>query len=137
MRKTLGYLGVAVLMAGAVAVAASRAQPPATASDAIDPVPRLLQSSDDVARGKALFTGTCAAYCHRPSQPEAAAAAADAPFLFGCDWRHGGSDEQIFQSIIHGVPGTRMVPFGGAVPDEDIWRIVAYLKSTSQCKQQQ
>lgn len=135
MRKTLGYLGAAVLMAAVAAVAASRAEPPTAAPESADPVPRLLQSPDDLARGKALFTGTCAAYCHRPSQPEGAgAAAADAPYLFGCEWKHGGSNAQIFQTISQGAPGTRMVAFGGSVPDEDIWRIVAYLKAASQCK---
>jgi cytochrome c2 len=33
------------------------------------------------------------------------------------------------------VPGTRMVAFKGAIPDADLWRVVAYLKSASQCKQ--
>jgi mono/diheme cytochrome c family protein len=59
---------------------------------------------------------------------------ADAPFLFDCYWIFGGSDQQIFHTITHGVPGTRMVSFEGAIPDADIWRIVAYLKSASQCK---
>lgn len=141
MRKTLGLLGAAVLIAAATAVAVSRAQPtappaaapPAAQADAADPVPKLLLSPDDVARGKALFTGTCAAYCHRPSEPQPTAAA-DAPNLFGCDWRHGGSNGELFKTITAGVPGTRMVPFGGAIPDDDIWRIVAYLKSATQCK---
>jgi mono/diheme cytochrome c family protein len=156
MRKSLGLMAAAVVVAAAAAVAVSRAEPPATAPPttappttappttappttapaASEPAPRAPASPDDVARGKALFTGTCAAYCHRTSQPEGAASAAggDAPNLFGCDWRHGGSDEQIFHTISAGVPSTRMVPFGGAIPDEDIWRIVAYLKSATQCK---
>lgn len=135
MRKRLSLMAAAVVVAAAAAVAVSRAEPPATAPAASEPAARSPASADDVARGKALFTGTCAAYCHRPSQPEGAAAAGgDAPYLFGCDWRHGGSDEQIFRTISAGVPGTRMVPFGGAIPDEDIWRIVAYLRLASQCK---
>jgi mono/diheme cytochrome c family protein len=128
-------------MATALAVAVSRAEPPAPAApaaEAADPVPKLLQSADDVARGKALFTGTCGAYCHRPAEAGDAGGgqSAAAPNLFGCEWRHGGSNAQIFQTISQGVAGTRMVPFGGAVPDEDIWRIVAYLKSATQCKPQ-
>jgi cytochrome c oxidase cbb3-type subunit 3 len=92
-------------------------------------VPQLLRSPDDLARGRALFAGTCGAYCHKMTN-----APADAPFLFDCAWLHGGSDEQVFHTISHGVSGTRMVAFGGAIPDADIWRIVAYLKSASQCK---
>jgi mono/diheme cytochrome c family protein len=118
-------------------VAASWAQPsPPPAPDAAaDPVPKLLQSPDDLARGKALFTGTCGAYCHQGAQ--AGGASGDAPFLFGCDFKHGGSDAELFQTISHGVPNTRMVAFAGAIPDDDIWRIVAYLKSASQCKAQE
>lgn len=92
-------------------------------------MPELMKSAADVARGRAIFAGTCGAYCHKPTPGPG-----DAPFLFGCNWRHGGSDSDIFNTITHGVPGTRMVAFGGAIPDEDIWRIIAYLKSASLCK---
>ena len=145
MRRILSVLGVAGLIVAATAVATGHAQPAAgpaaaapaaPAAEAVDPVPKLLQSPDDVARGKALFTGTCAAYCHRPSEAQTSAATADAPNLFGCAWRHGGSNAELFKTIAQGVPGTRMVPFGGAVPDDDIWRIVAYLKAATQCKPQ-
>lgn len=134
MRKYLGRLGLVALLAAAAPVVASRAQQPdAPASPAADPVPQLLQSPEDLARGKSLFTGACGAYCHQPTHA-AGGGGSDAPFLFGCDWRHGGSNAEIFHTISQGVPGTRMVPFGGAIEDADIWRIVAYLKSASQCK---
>lgn len=145
MDKYLGRFGVAAMLAVAAcagAVAVGRAEPPAAVPAAAapsdpapsDPAPRPAASPEDLARGKALFIGACAAYCHRPSQPEGAVAGADAPYLFGCEWRHGGSDAQIFQTISKGVPNTRMVAFGGAIPDEDVWRIVAYLRSATQCK---
>ena len=98
-----------------------------TASD--DPVPAMMKVPADVARGKAIFAGTCGAYCHKMTDTQS-----DAPFLFDCDWLHGGSDQEIFHTITHGVEGTRMVSFKGAIPDEDIWKIIAYLKSASQCK---
>jgi cytochrome c oxidase cbb3-type subunit 3 len=101
----------------------------AVEAPAADPVPALLASPADLARGKALFTGTCGAYCHKPTPGPG-----DAPFLFDCDWLHGGSDQEIFHTISKGVPGTRMVPFGGALQDTDIWRLVAYLRSASQCR---
>ena len=136
MRKALGRLDVAMITVTAVAtvlVTTGRAEPAATSPGAVAMVPRLVKSPADIARGKALFVGTCGAYCHRPSSSGAGEAASDAPFLFDCDWIHGGSDEQIFKTITQGVEGTRMVAFGGAIPDEDIWRIIAYLKSASQC----
>ena len=101
------------------------------AADAVsaDPVPAMMKVPADVARGKAIFAGTCGAYCHKMSDTQS-----DAPFLFDCDWLHGGSDEEIFHSITHGVAGTRMVAFGKAIPDDDIWKIIAYLKTASQCR---
>jgi len=118
---------VGVAQGGAAAAATASSAPPAAAG--VDPVPNLLKSPSDVARGKAIFVGTCGAYCHHMTNT-----AGDAPFLFDCYWIHGGSDQEIFQTITTGVPGTRMVSFKGAIPDADLWRIVAYLKSASQCK---
>jgi mono/diheme cytochrome c family protein len=105
------------------------AKPAAATAPAADPVPDLMKDPAAVQRGKSLFAGTCGAYCHK-MQP----GPGDAPYLFDCDWLHGGSDQEIFHTITHGVPGTRMVPFGGAIPDADIWRVIAYLKSASQCR---
>ncbi len=55
----------------------------------------------------------------------------DVPNLFDCAWLHGGSNQEIFSTISNGVPGSRMVAFGGRLPegDEDIWKIIAFLKS--------
>jgi mono/diheme cytochrome c family protein len=112
-----------------VAVTAGRANGPDAAAAAADPVPAMLKSPADVERGRALFVGTCGAYCHHMTPGPG-----DAPFLFDCDWLHGGSDAEIFNTISKGVPNTRMVAFGGALPDQDIWRLVTYLRSASLCK---
>ena len=133
MHKRVFRLGAAMALAAVTAGFAGVAAAAAPAAGA-DPVPQLLKSPPEVARGQQLFAGTCGAYCHRMPTAPAKAGTTDAPFLFDCDWLHGGSDEQIFHTITKGVPGTRMVAFGGAIPDQDIWRIVAYLKSASQCK---
>lgn len=83
-------------------------------------------------RGKALFVGTCAGYCHSPVVERAA------PNLFDCAWRHGsGADQEIFDLIAAGVPNTAMVGFQGKLPegDDDIWRLVAYIgASRSGCQ---
>lgn len=94
------------------------------------PVAKYLKDPAAVKRGEMIYTGTCGAYCHPSSNNDAT----DAPFLFDCDWKHGGSDQQIYHTIKTGVPGTRMVSFAKALPDEDIWKIIAYLRSVSQCK---
>lgn len=85
-----------------------------------------------VKRGKLVFAGTCGAYCHKlqPGQ-------GGIPYLFDCAWKHGGSDQEIFQVIRDGVPDTPMAAFGGALPDgdNDIWKVIAYLRATAACGQ--
>lgn len=90
----------------------------------------LLQAQPDVQRGEQLFTALCSAYCHSrdPGKREA-------PYLFDCEWIHGGSDGEIFATVSNGVPNTRMVAFGGKLPngDDDILNLVEFLKSNSRC----
>jgi mono/diheme cytochrome c family protein len=95
------------------------------------PVAGYLNDPAAVKRGKRVFAGTCGAYCHKliPGSVD------DIPYLFDCRWKHGASDQEIFQTIRDGVPDTQMVGFGGALPDgdDDIWKIIAYLRSTAKC----
>ena len=95
------------------------------------PVQRFLREPAEVERGHQLFVGTCGAYCHSTHDVER-----DAPSLFDCEWRHGGSDAQIFKTISDGVPNTRMPAWKGVLPqgDDDIWRIIAYLRSATTCR---
>ncbi|MFT7133204.1 MAG: mono/diheme cytochrome c family protein [Cyclobacteriaceae bacterium] len=88
---------------------------------------------DDAAalkRGKLLYTGSCGGYCHSGS-----AGSSGAPNLMDCTWLHGGTDQEVFNTISGGIKGTRMIGFGGKLPegDADIWKLVAYLKSQRQC----
>ena len=90
------------------------------------PADALLSDADAVSRGRSLFVGTCAGYCHKLT-PERV----DAVYLFDCEWKHGGSDREIFNTVTNGVPNTRMVGFGTNFPEgeSDLWRIIAFLKS--------
>ena len=79
-------------------------------------------------RGKALFVGTCAGYCHSPTVERAA------PNLFDCAWQNGtGGDQELFDIIASGVPDTAMIGFKGKLPegDADIWRLVAYISASA------
>ena len=93
------------------------------------PAEALRTDAQALARGKALFVGTCAGYCHSPTVERAA------PNLFDCVWKNGGGgDQELFDVIADGVHGTPMIAFRGKLPegDEDIWRLVAYLGSARQ-----
>ena len=47
-----------------------------------------------VQRGRSIFAGTCAAYCHKLTP-----GAGDALNLFDCEWKHGGRDQYIYNTI--------------------------------------
>src|SRR5262249_16467304 len=70
------------------------------------PADRFAKNPADVKRGKGIFVGTCAAYCHSLKKDNR-----DAPYLFDCEWLHGGTDADIHNTIANGVPNTRMVGF--------------------------
>jgi cytochrome c oxidase cbb3-type subunit 3 len=41
----------------------------------------------------------------------------------------GDKDTDLFRTISDGIPGTEMAGFGGDITEDDIWRIVAYLRA--------
>ena len=43
----------------------------------------------------------------------------------------GEKDADLFHTISGGVPGTEMPGFGSEITDDDIWRIVAYIRSVA------
>ena len=83
-----------------------------------------------LARGQAIFEGSCASFCHTME----IGAELDASFIFDCQWSHGSSDQDIFDTVTNGVTGTRMVGFGSNFPegDDDLWKVIAYLRSNQQ-----
>src|SRR5581483_3960108 len=87
-----------------------------------------------IAFGKTLYEATCTGYCHTTAT---ATRASRCPNLFDCEWKHGSTDGDIYNTINNGVPNTEMVGFKGRLPDEMLWKIVAYLRSASQCKEGQ
>lgn len=97
------------------------------------PSPAALYEQDPkaVRRGRLLFTGNCGGYCHSTTPGNR-----EAPYLFDCVWKHGGSDLEIFTTISLGVPNTRMPSWQGKMPqgDEDLWKLVAYLRSARSCE---
>lgn len=45
-------------------------------------------------------------------------------------WDHGGTDGEIFIVIRDGIgPDFNMDAFGRAMPDEDVWNVVNYLRT--------
>ena len=114
-----------VLLVASLLSACGEGEPP--------PEPTIVEAymadPDALARGEALFIGTCAGYCHKTTPEET-----DALFLFDCEWKHGSGDQEIFDTVTSGVPNTRMVGFGSNFPEgeADLWKIIAYLRQNQQ-----
>jgi|TARA_B110000881_G_C18567119_1_gene513339 hypothetical protein len=101
------------------------------AEDAVSLADSYMTDPEALKRGRLLFVGTCAGYCHKLT-PERV----DALFLFDCQWKHGSSDQAIFNTVTAGVPNTRMVGFGTNFPEgeNDLWKIIAFIRTNSpQC----
>jgi putative heme-binding domain-containing protein len=46
-------------------------------------------------------------------------------------WASGRTDSGLFRTLRRGVPGTEMPSVGPRTPDDEIWKILAYLKTIS------
>lgn len=124
---------VLIYLAAAMALLTCSEQPiePELAADTIE-VQAFMADTAALARGQAIFKGSCASFCHTmESEPELEI---DASFLFDCQWNHGANDQDIFDTVTNGVVGTRMVGFGSNFPegDDDLWKVIAYLRSNQQ-----
>jgi cytochrome c oxidase cbb3-type subunit III len=73
--------------------------------------------------GRARFARTCAA-CHGEN-----AQGLIGPNLTDDRWIHGGSVEQIFQTIAKGWPAKGMPPWGRALKPEELAALVSYVRS--------
>jgi mono/diheme cytochrome c family protein len=88
---------------------------------------------ESIAVGKTIFEAVCAGYCHATENTKRPGRC---PNLFDCQWKYGKSDGEVFRSVTEGVPKTEMVGFKGRLPDEVLWKIIAYLRSASQCQEE-
>ncbi|MFT6093487.1 MAG: mono/diheme cytochrome c family protein [Pseudohongiellaceae bacterium] len=81
-------------------------------------------------RGQAIYAGSCADFCHGLTSELSAISFGDDANLFNCLWQYGETDEEIFDTIVNGIPGTSMVGFGSNFPEaDDPWKIIAYLRA--------
>ena len=75
------------------------------------------------AEGKRLYDSQGCVACHGNN-----ARGAVGPDLTDDQWLRAPSDEMIFNTIRNGRSGTLMSPFRDAMNDEQIWKLVTYLR---------
>jgi len=76
-----------------------------------------------ITEGSALFVSYNCMDCHG-----ADGSGAMGPSLADGRWHFGGTAGEVFQSIYEGRP-EGMPAWGGRIPDDQIWRLVAYVQS--------
>src|SRR5689334_23185501 len=112
----------AVLAAGLTLHLSAQPPPSASAEQSRNP---LTGDAQAISKGAVLFRQECV-FCHGV----AARGGMRGPDLTTGTWSHGGSDVELFRTINNGVPGTAMPP--NPLPDDEIWQIVAYLRTQQQ-----
>lgn len=76
-----------------------------------------------VQQGKALFRTMNCEGCH-----SIGGEGSWAPSIITGRWRYGGTDAAVFQTIFYGRP-RGMPAYGGILPPELTWKLVAFLRS--------
>ncbi|HEY9027335.1 MAG TPA: cytochrome c [Burkholderiaceae bacterium] len=125
MKRRVCVLGAALLIA--MLSGCEREQrrfDPATPPSAAGEPALQERNAYDVSQGKRLYRWYNCSGCH------AAGGGSIGPPLMDARWRYGGETPQIVQSILQGRPGG-MPAFGGRIPDEQAWKIAAYVRSMS------
>ena len=116
----------ALIVAGIGQPIVARSQPDAAALK--NPV---AATPESIAAGKQIYQRSCAS-CHGvtgqggPGNDLIPAA----PSLVAEKLDHGSTDGEIFSNVKNGVaPDFNMVPFKDTLNDDDIWRVVNYIRS--------
>jgi cytochrome c oxidase cbb3-type subunit III len=77
-----------------------------------------------LSEGKRLYSAYNCVGCH------AKGGGAIGPALMDHRWIYGSRPDQIFSTIIQGRPNG-MPSFGGRIPEQQVWQLVAYVESMS------
>jgi cytochrome c oxidase cbb3-type subunit 3 len=77
-----------------------------------------------ISEGKRLYSAMNCVGCH------AHGGGAIGPALMDGKWIYGGEPAQIYATIVQGRPDG-MPSYGGKLPDQQVWQIVAYVQSLS------
>jgi len=119
---------VGLLLAPVAALRTVAAQGNPDAAKIQNPVP---STPESIAAGKQAFNRYCA-NCHGLNGEGSPGndLTPEAPDLTDKTWKHGSTDGEIFNSIKNGIaPDFNMGAFGDQLKDEDVWKVVNYIRS--------
>ena len=81
-----------------------------------------LKAAAIVEEGQRLFNRSCAGQCHGRDGQEGF----NGPILFGKVYL---DPPYVFVTLITGRPGSAMPPWTGRLPDDELWKIIAFVSS--------
>jgi len=84
-------------------------------------------NAEAIKAGEKIFDEKCAD-CHGGDAMGGAG-----PDLTDDKWLHGGSDAEVFTTVSKGRKGG-MPAWGGQLKDDDIWKVIAYIRSLAKKK---
>jgi cytochrome c oxidase cbb3-type subunit III len=123
MTRPLAVLALAIVVASP-AFAAQQAGGGGRGSSSAGPANPFLGNSQAIDEGREIYNRSCTT-CHGPD----GAGGEMGPALGAPARRYAQStDAQIFDAIRNGVPTTPMPRFGDRLPDNDIWKVAAYIR---------
>ena len=108
----------------AALAAAALAAAPAAADGADGDKNPYAGDADAIAEGKRLWADAGCYACHG-----AEAQGAVGPDLTDDEWRYRPTDRTVFNAIARGRGGTVMVAWSDMLSDDEIWKIVAWIRS--------
>jgi cytochrome c oxidase cbb3-type subunit III len=79
----------------------------------------------EVSEGKRLYVWFNCAGCHGHG-----GGGDIGPPLLDAAWKYGSEPREVYESIVHGRPDG-MPAFGGKIPEQQVWQLVAYVRSMS------
>jgi mono/diheme cytochrome c family protein/glucose/arabinose dehydrogenase len=143
IRKVVG-VRAATTSAPTLTASTPRAAPGVVAQPGANLSNPVASTPDSIAAGKQVYDATCAA-CHGNLAQGAVKAGISIsiieeqrgkqpPDLTDDQSDHGSTDADVFGVIRRGLPPTMMPGFAGSISDEDIWRVVNYLRTLQQKK---
>src|SRR5689334_15177862 len=123
-KHTFWMIAASLVVTASAGVLAQRGGRGGGAASAGGNVPAgFIANEQAVAAGEKLYNSTCTG-CHG----RAGAGGELGPPIATPNRRYlRRTDEEVFDAIKNGITGTQMPPFGGKFPDDDIWRITAYI----------
>jgi len=122
MRCSPPLLALVVVLLAGISVFAQRGGAGGGAS--AGPANPFQGNGQAVDEGRNIYNQTCTV-CHGPD----GSAGEMGPALGEPARRYAqATDAQIFDAIKSGIPATQMPPFGSQLPDNDVWKVTAYIR---------